>query len=616
MKKRFSFLHFIFLIKSIFTVNTIITINYGGYIMFNLKKSISLIGCFIFCFFVFASCGQPEQNTNNRKDVNLYKGMGKFDGDTLYIGASNVNSSSNNALIKYDTLNVGIRSFSNGAFNPYFAKSKYDFYIINGMWEPLMKLGYDGQFYPNILKQLPAVSEDGTTYLFSLREDLFWQDGTKLTTKDIEFTYKFLMDKFYTGYFNREFLNIKNWSNYRDGISNSVEGIEIIDDYNFRITVETPSRYTLDLLNIYPLSFSYYGQFYYQGGADKLEGGDIKPFGNGVFKFLGYEKDEYVILENNPFYFKGKSSINVLNFKVVDTNEFFTELASGYVDIVKNIFWDTKSISDISKINFLSGYMFPNYEYFSIGINHNNPILKDLNVRKAIDSCIDKTQLFKNVSGNDLNILDSPLDKDFYNLSYNIDKKTQKSDKNNSIKLLEYAGWKKGASGIREKNGQKLEFKFLVDSNDPVVSKIFSKVKDELESIGISVVSENTDFITLKESFKQSDSPDNIFDLFLVSPDFNFQSNWFKSFLTNGVDNYYFYSNPNLDEILQDIFVERNAERSKSLYDKAYEIIKEDLPVIALFQNNQFDAYNGRIAGINTANIFKTFYYDEIILRK
>lgn len=581
--------------------------------MFNFKKFILLFSCFVFCISVFVSCGEPEKDSGNKIDVNIHKGTGKFDRETLYIGALNVNSSANDSLIKHDTLNIGVKSMDNAMLNPYFVKSKNDFYIVDSIWEPLMKRGHDGQFYPNILKQLPAVSEDKTTYLFSLREDLFWEDGTKLTAKDIEFTYKFLMDKFYKGNFNRELLNIKNWADYRDGISDSLEGFEIIDDYNFRVVVETPSVYTLDLLNIYPLSFSYYGQFYYQGGADRLKSDDIKPFGNGVFKFLGYEQGKYLILENNPFYFKGKSSINVLNFKVVDSNNFINDLSSGNVDIVRDLFWSTKNISEISKVKFLSGYIFPNHDYFSIGINHENPILKDLNVRKAIDFCINKSQIIKEVSGNNLKIIDAPIDRDFYNLTYSIEDIKDNFNKNNSIKLLEDSGWKKSSGGIREKDGQKLEFKFLVEESDPVISKIFSFVKKDLENVGISVVVENTDFKILKNSLAENR---NIYDLFLVNPDFNFKTNWFKSFLTGGIDNFYAYSNPYLDGILHNIFVEFDVEKIKSLYSDAHKIIKEDLPVISLFQNSQFDVYNGRILGINSANVFKTFYYDEIILKK
>ena len=114
---------------------------------------------------------------------NIYKGSGKFDRDTLYISALNVDTPTNDSLVKHDILNVGINSISRRSFNPYFAESKCDVYIIDSLWEPLMKRGYDGEYYPNILKQLPTVSEDKTTYLFSLREDLAWEAEQNLLQK-------------------------------------------------------------------------------------------------------------------------------------------------------------------------------------------------------------------------------------------------------------------------------------------------------------------------------------------------------------------------------------------------------------------------------------------------
>ncbi len=78
------------------------------------------------------------------------------------------------------------------------------------------------------------------------------------------------MDGDYRGSFDRETLNLKNWRDYNSGTSNTIEGIEIIDDYNFRVNVENPSIQTIGLLNIYPLSYIYYGQYYYQGKANDI----------------------------------------------------------------------------------------------------------------------------------------------------------------------------------------------------------------------------------------------------------------------------------------------------------------------------------------------------------
>lgn len=563
--------------------------------------------------FSLSSCKKTDDDNGNKIMVdNIYKGNGKFDRDTLYISALNVDTPKNNSLMKHDILNVGIKHITTKCFNPYFAESKFDKYIVESIWEPLMKKGYDGDYYPNILKQLPTISEDRTSYLFSLREDLHWEDGTKLTTKDIEFTYKFLMDKSYVGNFQRELLNLKDWVNYRDGISDSIAGLEILDDYNFNVIVENPNIYTIDMLNIYPLSFTYYGQHYFQGGASQLENIDIKPFGNGVFKFLGYEENNYLILDANHFYFKGRSDINNLTYKVINVKDFNNYLTSGEIDISRDNFLNNENLLKISKTEFLSGYIFPNYQYGFIGVNHNNFALKDVNVRKAISLCLDRSKIVKKISDEKLNILSTPIDRKFYDLFYEKDDVKNDFNKNTAIGLLEMSGWKKDLSGFRVKDGQKLEFKFLVERDDLTISEIFQIVKKDLEDIGINVIFEESDMESIEVNLRGEKN----YDLFLVNLDFKYDSDWIKDFSTNGRNNFYNYSNSQLDEVLHKISVEFDIEQSKDLYNDAHKIISEDIPIFVLFQNKQFDVYNSRIIGINSANIFKTFYYDQIILKK
>lgn len=579
--------------------------------MVNFKKY-TLAFVFVVACMSLVSCQNNERPQDKIKVDNIYRGNGKFDRDTLYISALNVDTAKNDSLMKHDVLNIGVRSLSKRSFNPYFSESKFDTYIIDAMWEPLMRKGYDGEYYPNILKQLPTVSEDRKRYLFSLREDLYWEDGTRITTKDIDFTYKFLMDSTYSGNFNRDLLNISGWQSYRDGTEDFISGIEIIDDYNFNVSVDNPTVYTFDLLNIYPLSYSNYGQHYYQGGANEIEKIE-RPFGNGVFKFLGYEENKYLLLEANQLYFKGKSDINNLTFKVIDINNFVNYLRSGEVDMVRGAILNNENIIDVAKAEFLNAYIFPNYDYSFVGINHNNPILNDVNIRKAINLCIDRKRIVNSISEGYLNVLDVPIDSRFYNLFYKSDNETIFFDKNTSTGLLDQAGWAREIDGTRSKENQKLEFKFLLDKDDIFVSKIFPMIKKDFESVGIGVLFDEVDSKTFRTKVYEKFLD---YDFCLMSPWFNYESSWLRNFSTNGMNNVYSYSNQELDKILNEISLEFDIEKSKELYTRAHDIIKQDIPVFALFQDKQFDVYNGRILGINSANIFKTFYYDQIILKK
>lgn len=574
---------------------------------FNLILAVMMIFCSLF------SCtGNKEESGNKIQVDNIHRGSGKFDKDTLYISASNFNTSVNNAIAKQDILNVGVKSLSKFNFNPYFIESKSDYYVIDAIWEPLMKVGYDGEFSPNILKQLPTVSEDKRTYLFSLRENLVWEDGTKLTTKDIDFTYKFLMDGDYRGSFDRETLDLKNWKDYNSGASNSIEGIEIIDDYNFRVSVENPSIQTIGLLNIYPLSYIYYGQHYYQGKANDIVEKNLKPFGNGVFKFFAYEDNDYLILKTNDHYYKGKSDISTLTFKKIDEKSYIENLVSGNIDIAYDVLPNNENIGETANAQFLNGYMFDTYAYSSIGINHSNELLKDIFIRKAINLCIDKNQIVKNISDKNFNVIDAPIDGVFQKFFYDKDNMKNNFNKNEAVRILNEHGWIKNRNGIFEKDGKALEFNILVQKNSEICQSIFPIIENNLKNIGISLIKEDVEI----HDFLDVSARKYNYDLFLADDEFTHNGNWYKSFYTSGLDNYFFYSNQRLDELLTTINTNFDIESNRDFYLEAYEILREDLPVIPLFQRKKFDVYNGRIFGINSVNISKTFYYDEIILRK
>ena len=578
------------------------------------KRCFSLFASSIFLAVSCVACSSDKLNESEIKIDNIYRGNGKFDRDTFYISALNVDTSKNDSLVKHNILNLGVRHITRLGLNPYFIESKDDKYIVESVWESLMKVGYDGEFYLNLLKQLPLVSEDRKTYLFVLRDDLFWEDGTKITTKDIEFTYKFIMDKSYNGSFDRELLGVKGWESYRDGEKDYIEGLEILDNLSFKVVVDNPNIYTMELLNIYPLSFSYYGEHFFKEGISKIQSMDVKPFGNGVFKFLGYEQDKYFIFEANPFYFKGKSAINTLTFKSVNEQNIINELVTNNIDIARDVVLNDQNILKVSDTEFLSGYIFPNYDYAFIGINHENVNLKDVNVRKAINFCIDREQIVKKIFNGHLNILDAPIDKNFYNLFYDKDEVSDSFNLAKANSILENSGWKKGINGIREKQGKKLEFKFLIQKHDFITSKVFPIIKQNLEKVGISVIPEETDEKISELNSHEMKNLSRLYDLVLIN--FESNANWITNFMTNGKNNYYFYSNENLDKVLNNILFEFDLTKAEAFYNEAYAIIKDDLPVIPLFQNKQFDVYNGRILGINSVNIFKTFYYDEILLKK
>lgn len=582
------------------------------------RKLISVIGLVLGAMFFMSSCSSNTGSNGTKNDgnvvtqtsgVNLVSGTGEYDEETLYLIGNNPNGVPSTAKNRKDTLIVGIVA-PNGVFNPLFEESAYDADINDAMWAPLLEVGYDGLMVSGIA-EMPEVSEDGKKYTFTLKEGVKWQDGTPITSEDIEFTFKILMDKTYTGRFERENLDVVGWKDYRDGVTDYIAGFEIIDDRTFSITLNSANGKNIYYFNVKPLAKHIYGVDYVQGNAKDLEKYHRTPFGNGAYKFVSYKDGEEVVLVVNENYYKGKPKIENLIFRVVNETNQLLLLQNGDIDVIRQGMSVTdENLQLLEQLGFANAIITENLGYGYIAINHKEEILQDVNVRKALAYGLDRQSVVEAAFGGQANVIDIPQstvswaypeDEDFVKYPYDPEKAKQ---------LLEEAGWKVGSDGIREKDGVKLSLKFLASSpnsvNDALVPIMIQNYKD----IGIEVKAEQMEFRTLIE--KQTEAKEGKFSYHLaflawaLTPDPDSSS----VFGTDGSSNKTLYSNPVVDELLKNALNEMDQDKRRELYNELYKELSDDLPYIFLYQRKNMDVYLARVKGMEGATPYRSFIED------
>lgn len=94
------------------------------------------------------------------------------------------------------------------------------------------------------------VSEDGQEYTFFLREDANWSNGDPVTAQDFVYAWRHLLDPetassaAFLGYF------IKNGEAFNAGEASAEDvGVEAVDDKTFKVTLESPTGFFLDLVS-------------------------------------------------------------------------------------------------------------------------------------------------------------------------------------------------------------------------------------------------------------------------------------------------------------------------------------------------------------------------------
>src|SRR5580698_2850916 len=62
------------------------------------------------------------------------------------------------------------------------------------IWENLVTVTVDGELQPELAKAMPTVSDDKLAYSFELRDDVYFQDGQKLTSADVKYSFEYMLD--------------------------------------------------------------------------------------------------------------------------------------------------------------------------------------------------------------------------------------------------------------------------------------------------------------------------------------------------------------------------------------------------------------------------------------
>ena len=308
------------------------------------------------------------------------------------------------------------------------------------------------------------VSEDGLTWTVVIRDDAVFTDGEKLTAEDVAFTYN----------------NCKEKSSVND--FTMLDEAVAVDSTTIEFKMTKPFSiwpYTMAIVGIVP-EHAYdenYGQ---------------NPVGSGRYIMKQWDKGQQVIFEANPDYYGEAPEIKKVTVLFMEEDAALAAAMAGQVDVAHTAAsYSDQSIDgyDLLAVQTVDnrGVNLPAGEpQEKDGITYGNAFTSDVNVRRAINIGIDRDEMIENVLNGYGTKAYSVCDKmPWYNsdceVSYNADE---------AKKLLEEAGWKEGADGIREKDGVKAEFTLMFSNGDSVRQALAEDVSNQLKEIGIEVTTE------------------------------------------------------------------------------------------------------------------------------
>jgi oligopeptide transport system substrate-binding protein len=453
-----------------------------------------------------------------------------------------------------------------------------DVMLIQQLYDGLIAFDQHLNIVPS-LAEFWEISPDGKTYTFELRDDARFHNGRKVTAQDCVFSFERLLSDGLNEHNYSYFSRIEGAADFHEGRAKNVKGLEALAENRFRITFVTPFVPALSVLSMYSSKIL--------PKEELLEQGDAffhAPIGTGAFSFSRWIEPaedsgvpvfdgvwQGIRLEANSQYFGGRPHLDAVVFRAIwNAHSYEGETLSLYevADCLETN--EVERYADWVPVE-AERFLALRYLYFPNNVAPYN----DAKIRLAINYALDKrsfldahrvTQGIPAATGVVPHGIPGFIPKESH-FEQNLDKARE---------LLAEAGYPEG------KGLPPLELPVLPDSL--YARDTGSVARDScliacLSKVGVTVQLLKTD------QFINFDTPEykdravvrvNTWYADFPDPD-NFLRPLFHS---RGPLNEFGYSNPKVDELLDQVWSETGYSKRNMLYHRIEEIILRDSPII------------------------------------
>ena len=376
---------------------------------------------------------------------------------------------------------------------PHFASGTKDqegsriFYEPLGAWDP------DGNLVPILAAEVPTsanggVSRDGKTITWKLKKNVQWHDGKPFTADDVVFTAAYAVDPATSAYTSSGYQDVK---------------VTKVDSHTVKVEYQKPSPFWADpFVSAAGMIIPKHVFEAYKGATSRDAPANLKPVGTGPYKFADFKPGDMLRgVINTNYHEANRPYFDTIEMKGGGdaVSAARAVLQTGEYDYAWNLQVEDELLIRLEqggkgKISVVPG---GNIEFIQLNMadpwtetdgersnpKSKHPILSEFAVRQAISLCVDRDGVQKFIYGRTgiatANFLNNP--QRFVSKNTKFEFNPEKA-----AQVLEAAGWKKGADGIREKGGKKLKLVFQTSINGPR-QKTQQIIKQAAQKAGIDM---------------------------------------------------------------------------------------------------------------------------------
>jgi peptide/nickel transport system substrate-binding protein len=365
--------------------------------------------------------------------------------------------------------------------NPFTSQNLAD--IAFSMIEGLVTTDQSNRYVPVLATTIPTVENGlvrtgpagGVEITWPLRTGVLWHDGQPFTSRDVCFTWKFVVDPASETYNREQYLGIKGCRTPNDSTV-VFEWDRAYGYYQGLFEAVLPEHVLGRMTAAEIVTYEPYNR----GPA---------TIGTGPFRFAEWKAGEYIRVVRNEHYWRGDQEPRIDQIVwafIPDANTRLNAIKAGQYDFARILPTQVRELADRTdyRTHLINSNSFLHLE-LSIATERGKRLFADPRVREAIFRGIDRNGIASGLMEGAVTVAESPLNPSspFFDSTVRF----PPYDPDGARRLLDLAGWTLGGDGIRTRDGERLAFTMINRAGATDRIAVAQAIQAQLKAVGIGV---------------------------------------------------------------------------------------------------------------------------------
>lgn len=456
--------------------------------------------------------------------------------------------------------------------DPHLVSDVTSAFVVVEVFSGLVTLDTDLRVIPDIAERW-EVSPDGRTYTFYLRRGVKFHNGREVTAEDFKYSLERAADpKTQSPVADTYLGDIVGVKDKLEGKAKEISGVRVVDRYTLQITIDAPKVYFIAKLT-YPTAFVVDREQIERLGKRWTE----QPNGTGPFKLKEYKVGERIVLERNPDFYRGPAKVDRVELLLAGgsamamyENDEIHVTGVGLADLER-----VRNPNDPLNKQLVQAPL--SFDIYYIGFNVQKPPFDDVKVRQALNHAINKELIATQVLSNLVTPAYGILPPGFPGFNPAIQDKGLKHNPDLAKRLLAESKYA----------GNMPRIVLTVPGTGGSAGLDLEVIMDQWKQVlGVEVEVQQVEWATFLQELNRGTL--QAFAGLGWSADYPDPQDFLDIlFHSKSTQNHTFYSNPEVDRLLEQARVEQDWNKRVELYNKAEEIIVREAAWVPLWYSGE-----------------------------